>query len=186
MADLLSAGSRQRLLDIARQSVEAAVHHQAPPAFDETEPELQVHAGAFVTLKSGGRLRGCLGQFRSDQPLWQLIAVMARSSATDDPRFVHDRIAPDELPELDIQISVLSPMEKIDDPLAIELGVHGIYVTGHGRSGTYLPQVATEHHMSKEQFLSSCCSGKAGLPADAWRTDEAEVYVYTAEVFGEE
>jgi AmmeMemoRadiSam system protein A len=186
MADLLSTDSRKRLLEIARQSVEAAVRSQPPPTFAETEPELQVHAGAFVTLKSSGRLRGCLGQFMSDQPLWQLIAVMARSSATEDPRFLHDRIAPDELPDVHIEISVLSPMEKIDDPLDIELGVHGIYVTGRGRSGTYLPQVATEHHMSKEQFLSSCCSGKAGLPPDAWRTGEAEVYVYTAEVFGEE
>ncbi|NQT85891.1 AmmeMemoRadiSam system protein A, partial [bacterium] len=124
--------------------------------------------------------------FRSDQPLWKLIAAMARSSATEDPRFLHDRITPDEVPQIDIEISVLSPMEKIDDPLAIELGVHGIYITGRGRSGTYLPQVATDHHMTKEQFLSSCCSGKAGLPADAWRTGEADVYIYTAEVFGKD
>jgi len=185
MPDLLSPASRARLLAIARQSVEAAVRREPPPAFAETEPELQIHAGAFVTLKTGGRLRGCLGQFRSDEPIWQLVATMARSSATEDPRFVLNRIAPGELDDVDVEISVLSPMRKIDDPLDIELGVHGIYVTGRGRSGTYLPQVAIEHHLSKEQFLSSCCASKAGLPADAWQTGEAEVSVYTAEVFGD-
>ena len=91
------------------------------------------------------------------------------------------------MPDLRIEISVLSPMAPIGDPLDIELGVHGIYVRGPGgRGGTYLPQVATEHHMTKEQFLSSCCAHKAGLPPDAWRTGEAEVLVYTAEVFGED
>jgi AmmeMemoRadiSam system protein A len=183
----LREAARTRLLQVARQSVEAAVRGQPTPPLDVQEPELQAHCGAFVTLKSGDRLRGCIGQFTARQPLWQVVADMARAASTEDFRFFGNPITPAELPQLTIEISVLSPMEKIDDPLDIQLGVHGIYVVGRGgRAGTYLPQVATEHHMSKEEFLSSCCAGKAGLSPDAWRTGEATVYVYTAEVFGEE
>jgi AmmeMemoRadiSam system protein A len=141
----------------------------------------------FVTLKNGDRLRGCLGQFTANAPLWQTVAHMAGAAATEDYRFLGDPITADEVPQLSIDISVLSPMEEIANPLDIELGVHGIYVIGPGgRAGTYLPQVATEFAMSKEEFLSSCCAHKAGLPADAWRTGLATVYTYTAEVFGEE
>ena len=183
----LSDAARQRLLDVAHQSAEAAVRQQPMPAFSVDDAELQAPQGAFVTLKNRGRLRGCIGRFTSDEPLWRLVADMARASATEDFRFSADPITAAELPQLSIEISVLSPMTKIDNPLDVELGVHGIYVVGkHGRAGTYLPQVATEHHMSKEEFLSSCCAHKAGLPADAWRTGEADVFVYSAEVFGEE
>ena len=187
MADELSQVARCRLLEIARQSVEAAVGRKPPPSLDVQEPELQADCGAFVTLKNAERLRGCIGRFTADEPLWSVVADMARSSATQDFRFLANPITPEEVPQLSIEISVLSPMEKIDNPLDIELGVHGIYIRGPGgRGGTYLPQVATEHDMTKEQFLSSCCSSKAGLSPDAWRTGEAEVLVYTAEVFGEE
>lgn len=187
MPDTISAEGRRTLLAIARQSVEAAVSRKPRPQFDAAEPEFQPHRGAFVTLKSAGRLRGCIGQFTAQRPLWQVVADMAVSASTQDFRFFANPITPDEVPELTVEISVLSPMEPIENPLDIELGVHGIYVRGPGgRSGTYLPQVATEHGMSKEEFLSSCCAHKAGLSPDAWRTGEAEVLVYTAEVFGEE
>ena len=166
--------------------------HTSPPQVDGGEPELQTHQGAFVTLKNAGRLRGCVGRFTADIALWQVVAEMAAAAATQDFRFAANPVTLAEVPQLSIDISVLSPMKRIDDPLDIELGVHGIYVRGPrgsgpgGRSGTYLPQVATEHGMTKEQFLSSCCSSKAGLSPDAWRTGEAEVLVYTAEVFGED
>jgi len=187
MADTLSPQARKKLLEIARASVEAAVLGQAPPDVQCDAPELQAQRGVFVTLTTHGRLRGCLGCFTSDRPLWRTVAEMARASATEDFRFLGQQLSRHDLPHLRVEISVLSPMTKIANPLDIELGVHGIYVVGkHGGSGTYLPQVATEHHMSKEQFLSSCCAHKAGLPADAWRTGEADVYVYTAQVFGEE
>ena len=186
MAAQLSEPARQRLLEIARQSAEAAVRRKPSPTLRVDDPELQAHQGAFVTITSRGRLRGCIGRFTADEPLWAVVAKMARSSATEDFRFFADPIVPAELPDLRFEISVLSPMTKIDNPLDIELGVHGIYVVGKGgRAGTYLPQVATEHHMTKEEFLSSCCSHKAGLSPDAWRTGEADVLVYTAEVFGE-
>lgn len=187
MADALSPQARQRLLQIARRSVEAAVAGGKPPDPRTDAPELQAHCGVFVTLTTHGRLRGCIGCFRSDEPLWRVVADMARSSATEDFRFFGQQLTRHDLAALHVEISILSPMTKIDDPLDIELGVHGIYVVGRGgRAGTYLPQVATEHHMSKEEFLSSCCAHKAGLPADAWRTGEATVFTYTAEVFGEE
>ena len=183
----LTSEEKRELFRIARESVEAAVRGRPRPAFTPKSPALQAKAGAFVTLKNRGRLRGCIGQFTADEPLWQVVAAMAEAAATRDYRFFGDPITPDEVPDLRIEISVLSPMEPIGDPLDIELGVHGIYVRGPGgRGGTYLPQVATEHHMTKEQFLSSCCAHKAGLPPDAWRTGEAEVLVYTAEVFGED
>ncbi len=187
MASTLSPQARQRLLQIARASVEAAVRGKPAPPVQAAEPELQVHSGCFVTLTTRGRLRGCLGCFTANRPLWKTVAEMAHASATEDVRFFGDQITPDELPALAIEISVLSPMVKIANPLDIELGVHGIYVIGRGnRAGTYLPQVATEHHMTTEEFLSSCCAHKAGLPADAWRTGQAEVFTYTAEVFGED
>ncbi|HUT35561.1 MAG TPA: AmmeMemoRadiSam system protein A [Planctomycetota bacterium] len=186
MANELGPQARQRLLRIARASVEAAVRRTPSPPAHSDDPELQAQRGCFVTLTTAGRLRGCLGCFTTSRPLWKAVAEMARASATEDMRFFGAQLTPTDLPHLRIEISVLSPMTKIANPLDIELGVHGIYVVGKGGSGTYLPQVATEHHMSKEEFLSSCCAHKAGLPPDAWRTGEAEVFTYTAEVFGEE
>ena len=90
-----------------------------------------------------------------------------------------------ELQEIDIEISVLSPLEKTDDPLSLELGKHGIYIKKGFAGGCFLPQVATETGWNKEQFLSQCCGGKAGLPPDAWKQADTEVFLFTAEVFGE-
>jgi len=180
----VKAENREKLLEIARHSVGAAVRGEPLPRGSEDDPELQQHCGAFVTLKHHGRLRGCLGNFTSERPVYELVNHLARSSATEDPRFVMDRISPEELPEIDIEISVLSPLRRIENPLDIELGVHGIYITRGAASGCFLPQVATEQGWDKEQFLSYCCAHKAGLPADAWRDPETRVEVFTAEVFG--
>jgi AmmeMemoRadiSam system protein A len=177
--------NRQRLLRIARRSVEAAVRGELLPRVQEGDPELNARCGAFVTIKHHGRLRGCLGHFTSSRPLCALVNELARSSATEDPRFYDDRITPAELPEIDIEISVLSPLERIKDPLKIELGRHGIYIRRGGAAGCFLPQVATEQRWTKEQFLSYCCSHKAGLEADAWKGPDTEVLVFTTEVFGE-
>jgi len=184
---LIRTEGRKKLLAIARESVEAAVRGRPLPDVECDEAELQIHAGAFVTLTTGGRLRGCLGRFTSDMPVCELVNLLAAESAAEDPRFTLDRIRADELDKLHVEISVLSPMRRVRDPLAdVELGKHGIYILRGGRSGTFLPQVATEHHMDLEQFLSTCCAHKAGLPADACKDPKTEVYVYSAEVFGEE
>ncbi len=137
-----------------------------------------------MTLKNGERLRGCIGQFVSDIPLIELIAEMARASATSDPRFLSDPITADELGQLDIEISVLSPLVQTDDPLSLRIGVDGIYIKKGFASGCFLPQVATEAGWNKEEFLSYCCSDKAGLSPDAWKEPGTEVYLFTAEVFG--
>ena len=184
--EVISEEGQKRLLSIARQTLEATIREEPVPEFEETSEELVAPRGLFVTLTKKGRLRGCLGHFTSDRPLYEMVSETAVASATDDPRFVHQQITPDELAEVEIEISVLSPMRRIDDPLSIELGTHGIYIKKGWRSGTFLPQVATEHNMTKEEFLSSCCSHKAGMAPDAWKDKDTEVYVYTAQVFHEE
>ena len=180
----MNQASRERLLEIACASVEAAVLGQPLPEVKEDEPELQGMQGCFVTLKNRGRLRGCLGHFTSTKPLYQLVNETARASARDDYRFLSDPITPDELPHLSISISVLSELEPIENPFDIELGTHGIHIRRGSASGCFLPQVATETGWTKEEFLGYCCSHKAGLAFDAWKEPETELLVFTAEVFG--
>jgi AmmeMemoRadiSam system protein A len=182
----LGQAAREELLGIARRCLQAAARGEDPPQVSSGNPELQGPGGCFVTYKTRGRLRGCIGCFESPGPLFKTVAEYARTSALSDPRFAGNRITPDEVPEVDIEISVLSPRERIEEPLSIELGVHGIYVEKAGRSGCFLPQVATDHNMSKEQFLSECCAGKAGLPPDAWRDPATGVYTFTAEIVSEQ
>lgn len=177
--------NKQILLKTARDTIQAVITGKKPAKPESDDPELSAHCGCFVTLKNQERLRGCIGQFISDIPLIELIAEMAKSSATSDPRFAADRITPDELELLDIEISVLSPLKQTDDPLTLRLGVDGIYIKKGFASGCFLPQVATETGWSKEEFLSYCCAHKAGLPPDAWKDPDTEVYLFTADVFGE-
>ena len=177
--------TKKKLLAIARRTVEAAVKGERPPEFYLSDPELQAFRGAFVTIKKHGQLRGCIGQFIAQEPLYQVVRNMAVSSATEDPRFFNCRLTPADLPEIDIEISVLSPLSRIANPLDIELGKHGIYIRRGPRAGCFLPQVATETGWSKEEFLTHCTRDKAGLPPDAWRYPDTEVYVFTAEILEE-
>ena len=175
------------LLKTAKDTVAAAVSGRPVHEPMTDDPDLLAEVGCFVTLKNGEQLRGCIGQFTADKPLIEMVCQMAVSSSTHDPRFGGNRITPDELLNLDIEISVLSPMEKTDDPLSLRLGVDGIYITDGRVSGCFLPQVATETGWDEEDFLSFCCAHKAGLAPDAWKTDPGvEVYLFTAEVFGAE
>jgi len=174
----------QILLSVARESVRAAVHGQSPTLPSSNDAELVGTCGCFVTLKNGERLRGCIGQFISDKPLIQLICEMAVSAATKDPRFFSDPIKPAELRFLDIEISVLSPLKKTEDPLSLRLGIDGIYITCGHLSGCFLPQVATETGWNEREFLTHCCTQKAGLGPDAWERSDTDVYLFTADVFG--
>jgi len=180
----------KRLLKIAREAIEASVKGERVPDYPVDDPELQKHQGAFVTIKNPKKaepLRGCIGRFMADEPLYKVVREMA-VAATRDPRFRFDRITRDELKEIEIEISVLSPLKLIDDPMKIELGKHGIYIVNRrlGRSGCFLPQVATETGWTKEQFLSYCCAHKAGLPPDSWKNDpNTKVYVFTAHIIKE-
>jgi len=165
----------------ARAVICAALRGTAPP--DPPTVANEPHAGAFVTLHKHGRLRGCMGTMDSSLSRAAAVREAAISAALHDPRF--QRLAPDELGTLDIEVSILStptPMRSLDD---LELGKHGILVCRGGRRGLFLPQVAPEHGLDKEAFLSRCCSEKAGLPPDAWRDPTTEVLLFTTAVFRE-
>jgi AmmeMemoRadiSam system protein A len=175
---------KQTLLKVARDTVEAVIKGKMTETPQSDDPELNAHCGCFVTLKNHGRLRGCIGNFISDTPLIELVAEMAKASATSDPRFFADQINARELDQLDVEISVLSPLQRTNEPLSMQLGIDGIYIKKGRASGCFLPQVATETGWSKEEFLSYCCSHKAGLAPDAWKDPETEVYLFSADLFG--
>lgn len=180
---VLDKAEKNLLLSVARRTLEAYIREGKKPDFSgETFPAaLQQNCGAFVSLHKNGKLRGCIGRFTSDIPLFLVVRDMAIASATQDLRF--PRVSKEEVDEIDIEISVLSPMRKVSSADEIELGVHGIYIIKDGHAGTFLPQVATETGWSKEEFLGHCARDKAGIGWDGWKT--AEIYVYTAIVFGE-
>jgi AmmeMemoRadiSam system protein A len=133
-----------------------------------------------VTLKRGAELRGCIGTFRESDPIYRAVAEMGRAAAAEDPRF--PRVTPEEVPELGVEISVLSPLRPVADPAEVEVGRHGVCVVEGARRGVLLPQVAVEWGWDRETFLDQTCR-KAGLPPDAWRHG-AQILVFEAEVFG--
>lgn len=137
--------------------------------------------GAFVTLHRGSRLRGCIGQLPAREPLVEVVAHCARSAALEDPRF--SPVRPEEIADIEIEISVLSPLEDIT-PEKIEAGTHGLVVSRGWQRGVLLPQVATQFGWTAEKFLEETCA-KAGLDRTAWRDSETRVQAFTAEVFGE-
>jgi AmmeMemoRadiSam system protein A len=166
---------------LARASVEAWVREHRCISVPEGIPEemLTKRAGAFVSLHKQGRLRGCIGHFGEDTPLWEIVAEMARAAAFEDPRF--PPLSRNELDDTDIEISVLTPMRRIQSLDEFQLHRHGIYIRKGYRSGTFLPQVADEVNWTKEEFVGHCSQDKAGLGWDGWR--DAELYVYEAIVF---
>ena len=182
----VSAAGQTKLLEVARKTLRATLRGEKLPKFEIKDKELQVKRGVFVTYKNKGRLRGCIGNFSSDDPLWKLVQRMAVASARDDFRFRDNPITAKEEPAIDIQISVLSPMMRISDPLDFIVGVHGLYIKRGRRGGTYLPQVATEQGWDKRTFISHLCRYKTGLSADSWKQKETEVSIYSAQVFGDE
>jgi AmmeMemoRadiSam system protein A len=180
----ISAEDRSRLLSLARSAVEAFVRGRAAPPVKDVEGILAERRGCFVTLTNAGRLRGCIGTFSPSAPLGEMIVQMG-GSAAQDPRFVADPITPAELPQLTVEVSVLSPLEKTDHPEQLEIGTHGIYIVSGCQSGCFLPEVATDHNMGVTEFLDTCCQHKAGLPAGAWKNSDTDVYLFTSEKFSE-
>jgi len=173
----------QTLLRVACGAIEAAINKKDAPPASSDDPALNVEQGCFVTIKNGIQLRGCIGNFTSDKPLIELVSEMAVSAATRDPRFFMDPITESELESLEVEISVLSPMELTDDPASLRLGIDGIYIVRGPNSGCFLPQVATETGWTEEQFLTHCCVQKAGLNAGAWEDPDTQVYLFTADAF---
>ena len=179
----LNADERKRLLAIARQTIEGYLSTKGVP---EINPATLPHAlrspcGAFVTLNEHHELRGCVGRFDASEPLYQVIQQMAVASATQDFRFAPVSVS--EVKDLQIEISVLTPMRPIHSIDEFELGTEGIYMRKGNRSGTFLPQVAHETGWTKEEFFGHCARDKAGIGWDGWK--DAELYVYEALVFGE-
>jgi AmmeMemoRadiSam system protein B/AmmeMemoRadiSam system protein A len=177
----LSAADKAELLKIARKSIEARVRGKAMPTFAPSSPILGEKRGAFVTLTEGGELRGCIGHIVGTQPLYRTVSEMAVAAATEDPRF--PPLASEELDNVAIEVSVLTPLRKVAGPDEIEVGRDGIYLEkGHNR-GLLLPQVATEYGWDCREFLDHTCL-KAGLPKGSWR-EGANIQAFSAQVFNE-
>ncbi|MDT8421404.1 MAG: AmmeMemoRadiSam system protein A [Desulfuromonadales bacterium] len=178
----LSAEDGATLLRIARRVVCSQVSGGDAPDAPPASPALNQRCGCFVTISRQGKLRGCIGNFSSNRPLYLEVAEMAKAAATCDPRFLP--MTPAELEDFSLEISVLSPLRRIEDINLIEVGKHGIYLEKGGRRGVLLPQVATEHHWDRKTFLQQTCH-KAGLPADAWQAADIEIYIFSAAIFKE-
>ncbi len=178
---MLNTEQRKRLLEIARQSIRAAVAGESAPDLSGDDPELARRQGAFVTLKRCGELRGCIGHIEGIAPLNETIVQMARAAALEDPRF--PPVTADEIAGLEIEISVMSPLYPVDDVAEIQIGRDGLIIGSGGARGLLLPQVAVEWGWGVEEFLRHTCI-KAGLSADAWEGD-CTIERFEAEVFGE-
>jgi len=181
---VVSVEQRRQLLRFARQTaqriLENAATNPAPIA-----PQINGRfGGVFVTFWSGRNLRGCVGTFAPTTELLATIAEVTRSSLAD-ARFESDPITATELPNLEIEISLLTDPQSTHDPLSLIRGRHGIIIRRNGRSGCFLPRVALERDWSAEQFLSNCCTMKAGLDAAAWGDPETQVLLFTADSFHE-
>lgn len=175
----LSGDEKRMLKKIAYESIKDSLEGKGISRLSHLTDNLLAKCGAFVSLHKQNRLRGCIGHFGEDVPLHEIVAEMARAAAFEDPRFVP--VSHEELDDIDIEISVLTPMRRIQSLDEFEMHRHGIYIRKGYRSGTFLPQVADEVNWTKEEFVSHCAQDKAGLGWEGWR--DAELYVYEAIVF---
>jgi AmmeMemoRadiSam system protein A len=178
---MIAEHERAGLLAIARHAIARSLGQSASASPDPPAAR-DLRAGAFVTLHAGGELRGCIGHIESDRPLPDVVASCAVSAASSDPRFPPVTAA--ELPQVDIELSVLGPVEIVHRLEEIEIGHHGLLVESGWRRGLLLPQVATEWGWDAATFVAQTCR-KAGLPPDAWPEGGAALYRFAAEVFGE-
>jgi len=180
----LEDSEKKELLDISRNTLETFLQsgsfYEVP--LNDVSGTIKQPAGAFVSLYMGGRLRGCIGNFSPSKPLYLLVQEMTLAAAMRDHRFAP--VESTELAYIDIEISVLTPLQQINSIEEFQLGRHGIYMMKDGKSGTYLPQVASGTGWSAEEFLGHCAREKAGIGWDGWK--EADLFVYEAIVFGEE
>jgi hypothetical protein len=182
----LSKQERAELHSIARKAIEARLAPGASASragtrtLETASQKLKEPRGAFVTLYKNGELRGCIGQITARMPLAEAVSAMAEQAAFGDPRF--PPVRSDELGDIKIEISVLTPLQKIDSTDQIEIGKHGIVIARNGSMGLLLPQVATEYKWDRTEFLEHCCL-KAGLSRDSWKSKETVIYIFSADVF---
>lgn len=176
----LTDEEKKTLLKLARTTIESRLQGKQPPQCSSETDTLKQKRGAFVSLHRKGHLRGCIGFLQAEKPLLVTIQEMALAAAFQDPRF--DPLQEYELDDLDIEISVLTPMQQITSIDEIVVGKHGIMIVKDYFSGLLLPQVATEYGWDKETFLEHTCM-KAGLPRNAWRDKHTTIYIFSADVF---
>ena len=181
MRSELSSDDGAALIEIARRAISSAVIDSSVLDLPTYSPALRVSRGAFVSLYRSGRLRGCVGQVENPGPLAELVARIAVLAALHDSRF--PPVGIEEVPTLGIELSVLSPLEPITLE-AVMVGQHGLMVVRGLSKGLLLPQVATERRWSGQRFLEETCA-KAGLPRNAWRDPETQLFAFTAELFSE-
>jgi AmmeMemoRadiSam system protein B/AmmeMemoRadiSam system protein A len=176
----LNEEEKKTLHHIAKTVIENKVRGKAVPEFKIEPSILKENRGAFVTINKRGQLRGCIGYIEGHGPLYKTIEEMAEAAAFRDPRF--SPVTERELPDLEIEISVLTPLKRITDVNEIEVGKHGIYMKKGWYSGLLLPQVATEYGWDRKTFLDHTCQ-KAGLPTTAWKDKSTEIYIFSADIF---
>ena len=180
---VLTDNEKKILLGIARNTLDQYIRLRQIPEINTSgfTPNLFENAGAFVTLNKEGQLRGCIGRFDPGEPLYKVVQDMTISSSTKDYRFTP--VTPPEVNKIEIEISVLTPMKKIENINEIELGKHGIYIRKGFQSGTFLPQVADKTNWTVEEFLGHCARDKANIGWDGWK--DADIYIYEAIIFKE-
>lgn len=179
----LNKEEKQQLLRISRESLKQFFTSGQHSDYNEKDipGKLKIATGAFVSIFVNGKLRGCIGNLSSDIPIYKLVQKLSISAATQDSRF--KSLVRKELDKLEIELSILTPMQRINDISEFELGRHGIYIKDGYNSGTFLPQVADHSNWTKEEFLGHCSRDKARIGWDGWKT--AELYIYEAIVFKE-
>lgn len=179
---MLSDSEAKILLQIAHQAIVHKIKDEKYNLTKRQEKGLNENSGCFVTITQNGQLRGCIGNFQSQQPLFQEVAAMAVAAASHDPRF--PPMNRDELDNFKLEITILSPLEKIEDIDEIEVGTHGIYIIKDFNRGVLLPQVATGYGWDKKTFLQQTCI-KAGLSENSWKLPEAEIYTFSGQIIHE-
>ncbi len=180
MDNSLSDNEKEVLLHIARSTIEARVYNRPLEHPPREEKTLNNKVGCFVSIKNQDGLCGCLGTFESESPLYLQVAAMAEAAASKDPRF--PPLRPEDVQEFNVEISVLSPLKKIEFSEEIEIGTHGIFLERSTYRGVLLPQVAVERGWDRETFLKQTCI-KAGLPQDAWSHADTSLYIFSAHIF---
>jgi AmmeMemoRadiSam system protein A len=173
------------LLRVAAEAIRAALRGETYAPTQNPDPLLLQPAGCFVSLHDHQthQLRGCIGSLDASRPLLVTL-INSAQSVLDDPRFVQFPVTLAELPHLELELSILSPLKDADNPLAFDPASEGIYLTVASRSGCFLPQVALETGWTKEQLLSRLCTEKMGLPATAWKLPDAHLRTFTATIVG--
>ena len=179
----MSDADKHTLLEIARKSIESQFTGMKVPIPETISNTLKKEMGAFVTIKRRGQLRGCIGYIQAIRPLYAAVSEMAKAAAFDDPRF--PPLRKEEMEDMTIEVSALTPLREIKDTKDITIGKHGIYIVKGYHAGLLLPQVATERNWDRITFLGETCR-KAGLPALAWRDEGTKIYIFSAEIISEE